>query len=405
MYPTPNSEGHTSICHDFSREWKKMGHDVKVIHFKSIFPIIFYQLASLFRSVAIKIAGNDNIDLVRTYEDVFFIKDDVSIYSFPIFKYFPHGKYQKNTISDKVKKIDNLLKLEKFKPDIIIGHFYNPQIEIVSRLKRLYPDSKSCIVLHEKVEIIQKLYSKKLFQYKDYIDVWGFRSESLRRGFENIYWKSNGSFINYSGIPNEFINKKINPNLTIKLRNFLYVGQLIERKFPSSLVPALKKAIPSGEYSITYVGSGSKDKDIISAAKKNGTLANISLKGKISRKEVLGYYDHSDCFIMISKNEAFGLVYLEAMSRGCITIAARNEGMDGVIIHGINGFLCEAGNSVELADLIIHIDAISEVELMRISKKAIETANKMSNEKTARNYIEAIQCSKVDSLKNKKIEG
>ena len=93
---------------------------------------------------------------------------------------------------------------------------------------------------------------------------------------------------------------------------------------------------------------------------------------------------------MISENEAFGLVYLEAMSRGCITIAARNEGMDGVIIHGINGFFCEAGNSIELAELIIHINTISKVELMRISKNAIETASKMSNEETARNYIEAI---------------
>lgn len=46
----------------------------------------------------------------------------------------------------------------------------------------------------------------------------------------------------------------------------------------------------------------------------------------------------SDCFIMISKNEAFGLVYLEAMSAGCITIASRGEGFDGVIIHGVNGF-------------------------------------------------------------------
>ena len=42
---------------------------------------------------------------------------------------------------------------------------------------------------------------------------------------------------------------------------------------------------------------------------------------------------------MISQGEAFGLVYLEAMARGCITIASRGEGFDGIIKDGINGFL------------------------------------------------------------------
>ena len=42
---------------------------------------------------------------------------------------------------------------------------------------------------------------------------------------------------------------------------------------------------------------------------------------------------------MISKNEAFGLVYLEAMLAGCI-VASRN-GIDGIIIDGYNGFLCD----------------------------------------------------------------
>ena len=59
-----------------------------------------------------------------------------------------------------------------------------------------------------------------------------------------------------------------------------------------------------------------------------------------------------DVFIMISKNETFGLVYLEAMAVGCITIASRQEGFDGIIKHGYNGFLCEAGNQEELEKLI-----------------------------------------------------
>ena len=56
----------------------------------------------------------------------------------------------------------------------------------------------------------------------------------------------------------------------------------------------------------------------------------------------------SECFIMVSKNETFGLVYLEAMLQGCIVVASKNEGIDGIIIHGENGFLCNAGDVNEL---------------------------------------------------------
>ncbi len=34
---------------------------------------------------------------------------------------------------------------------------------------------------------------------------------------------------------------------------------------------------------------------------------------------------------MISKNETCGLVYIEAMAVGCIMIASKNEGFDGII--------------------------------------------------------------------------
>ena len=60
----------------------------------------------------------------------------------------------------------------------------------------------------------------------------------------------------------------------------------------------------------------------------------------MKREEVIRQMDNHDVFVMISRNETFGLVYLEAMARGCITIASRNEGFDGVIEHGVNGFLC-----------------------------------------------------------------
>jgi glycosyltransferase involved in cell wall biosynthesis len=94
---------------------------------------------------------------------------------------------------------------------------------------------------------------------------------------------------------------------------------------------------------------------------------------------------------MIYRNETFGLVYLEAMARGCITIASRNEGFDGVIEHGVNGFLCKAGDSKELASIINQIRTMPSAELQRISHKAMQTAASLTDKKAAERYLEAVK--------------
>ena len=89
-------------------------------------------------------------------------------------------------------------------------HFYNPQIEIVAKLKDVYPNARTCIVLHEKAAVIQKMYSKNVYKYMNNIDIWGFRSEALKREFENIYGIAENNFICYSGIPEQYFCQNMN---------------------------------------------------------------------------------------------------------------------------------------------------------------------------------------------------
>ena len=46
----------------------------------------------------------------------------------------------------------------------------------------------------------------------------------------------------------------------------------------------------------------------------------VSVLGYVSTKNLIKYYNCSDIFIMLSKGEGFGIVYLEAMSCGLPTI-------------------------------------------------------------------------------------
>ena len=165
---------------------------------------------------------------------------------------------------------------------------------------------------------------------------------------------------------------------------------MIERKYPEKVLEALESAYPDKDYHLTYIGEGQRLSLIKEEVEKKQLDKYISIKGRIPRDQIIKEYDRADCMVMISRGEAYGLVYLEAMARGCITIASRNEGFDGVIVDGKNGFLCEAGNANELAEIISRINNMTEQERMQISENAIETAKRLTDENAARIYIDEI---------------
>ena len=113
--------------------------------------------------------------------------------------------------------------------------------------------------------------------------------------------------------------------------------------------------------------------------------------GQISRKEVFDFLSKAETFIMISNNETFGMVYLEAMAMGCITIASRNGGVDGIIKNGINGYLSEQGNENDLANVINIIKKLNNKEKENMQMNAVKTAIEFSDSKVSDKYLDNIK--------------
>lgn len=340
MYPNSLRPG-TGVCHYFTRQWKMMGYEVKVIYLRSMFPRIYTDLARLFPKIALKYVGN-RVEMDRNMNILEEEKEGIPVYSIPIYKSVPHGKYPSRSINKCLESIKQILG-ETFVPDVIIGHFYNPTFEIIGRLKKDYPDAKTCVSLHElSPGVIRKTYCKNYREIIDGVDVIGFRSVPIKERFEEAFGSEHKSFVCWSGTPEPYLKTPKTCERVFSdgpMRNYLYVGQTIKRKFPKETVEGIHKAMEGKDFSLTYVGS----KDLgYSDAKEyidyHHLQGKVTFAGKIPREDIIKYYDRSDCFILISKWEVFGLVYLEAMSRGCITIAGRYEGMEGIIEHGVNGF-------------------------------------------------------------------
>lgn len=389
IYPLPKDNKGTSVCHYFAREWVKMGYNVRVVHNQNVFPRPFYWLARINRK---KIAARTGA-VVYTKQDKgdTFEMDGVPVKRIPLFKPIPHARYFHRTITKSVQEIVAWLESEGFTPDVIIGHFPNPQIEVVNLLHNYYPKTKTCIVMHGEIGLTKKVYKDKMLSLSKKIDIWGFRNPSVQRSFEKQVMKVDKAFMCYSGIPKDYITTSNAHHFDNPISKVVYVGEMIERKYPVEVMTALEKAYPDGNYQLTYVGDGFLRERIKDRLDSGSVKGKVNVLGKIPRDSIKAQYDNADIMVMISKWEVFGLVYLEAMSRGCITIASRNEGFDGIIVEGENGFLCKAGDADELASIFQRIGAMTKEEKQAISQKAIETAQSLTDYKAAKRYIEDIE--------------
>ena len=110
----------------------------------------------------------------------------------------------------------------------------------------------------------------------------------------------------------------------------------------------------------------------------------------VPREEVYDYMEQADIFAMPSRPETFGLAYLEAMINGCIAIGSKNEGIDGIIVNGKNGFLVNALDEDDLAQCFQRIFDLDEEEIQAVSDNARQTAEQYTQEERADIYLKQV---------------
>ncbi|MBO5847933.1 MAG: glycosyltransferase family 4 protein [Bacteroidales bacterium] len=387
IYPTQNPNyGGTHVCHFFTREWIKMGYNVRVIHFDSLFPKPYYWIGKLFNSyIQAKTGCVVNVDTPNKPQE--YKIDDVPVLFVPLKKTIPHKPFTKYIIDKGYKVVCNYLKKNNFTPDAVVAHFPLPQLQFLYMLKQEFPLIKTTMVIHSNGYNIKSIYKDNYQKYMDSVDVWGFRSVAFKNQFEAIYGKQKNEFLCYSGIPEKYI-QPIEKDFGNGIKNFSFLGSLYKLKRVEDTIKALNIAYSNNEdFHFDIIGSGAEEdnlKNLVSDLKLDN---KITFHGQQKRDIAQNMISESDCFIMVSAHEAFGLVYVEAMAKGCITIATKGQGIDGVIIDGVNGFLCEPNNPEALAKVINRIKSLSTEELNSISKKAVKTASELTDRKVAETYI------------------
>lgn len=375
----------TNVVNLFVREWNKQGHEVLVIHNSHCYPKIVHKTPKKVKKMLASKMGFEISDYEAVKEKEF-MDYGVKIFRLPIKKFIPHCKPSNNIIEKQVNRIIEILEKENFKPGVITGHWASPQMEIISKLKMKY-NCRTAIVLHGVGYIGSSGYRIK--DYLKNIDLLGARSLSQSRRLKDNLKLEQLPFVCSSGIPDEYIDSyKLNTEKynDIKTWRITYVGRLVSYKNIDSTIRALSE-IKDINWEFNIVGEGAQYCELEKLARSLNCIERIHFFGHIQRNEVMQILKDTHIFVMISKDEVFGLVYLEAMAASSLVVASRNGGVDGIIVDNENGFLCTEGDTKELKGILINIMDKDKESLKHIVAKGYERVKDYSDYKVAERYL------------------
>lgn len=390
--PDDTDKSVNDLVYTFAYEWKKAGHNVIIINNESKFPYFFYKVPSFVVNY-FKKRGNFTVPSIASRNMLEWERDGIPIVRLPMFKLYPHARFFNSQYMAQSKHIMEFLEKKNFIPDVITGHWIEPQLKLVDILGHYY-DAKKALVVHGELSV------DTFSRYANIInrlDVLFFRSFVVLKKMEELYgrrlYQEFKMKVCFSGIPNRFIEQikhRTDWKTNDGILKCIYVGRLERYKRVDCIIDALNMAFPEKNFNLEIIGDGPELTFLKNMVNKLNLQNNISFIGRIPRDSVIEKMQKADCFCMISENEVFGLVYLEAMACGCITIAAKKGGVDGIIKHGVNGFLCEQGNSKELSNILHQLDEMTTEEVSIIRYSAYDTVVNFTDSKAAENYLSEI---------------
>lgn len=103
----------------------------------------------------------------------------------------------------------------------------------------------------------------------------------------------------------------------------------------------LIKAHPNLNYFIVGKADENERERIQKLIDRLGISANVTLTGYVSDEELEQFYRKTDIFVMPSKSEGFGLVFIEAIGYGCNVIAGNADGSTDALLNGELGLLVD----------------------------------------------------------------
>lgn len=370
LFPVKSGEINTSkALYNFVIEWIKQGHSVDVIKPNFIFN-------SFLRGKPFYKTGFYELNGVKVFNVNYWTP-----FMFDIKKKF--GKKDKNYFTSNYDVIishmpSGIIFANKLNIDIpLICAVHRSDIEVLrnpiykfyfrTQLKAAYKKSKKIAC---RSFILQKEFNKLMpeFATKTFVASSGIGQENKKNDVRD------GDFAKQNRLNSQFTTHY----------SLITCANLIKRKNIDKLILAVNEL---DDFELKIIGDGKELKNLQHRVKLLPDREKISFLGRLAHEKVLEEMQKADIFVLPSVHETFGLVYLEAMASGCVTVCTKNDGIDGIIKEGENGFLTEP--TVEgIKETLLKIKNSSNLE--KILENSFNTVKEYSAENCATNYLKNI---------------
>lgn len=290
------------------------------------------------RSIGLRFHKHENLEIYGGY-----------LPSVP-FRFFPrlaNWIYKKRYL-----RAANRIIAEYGKPDVIQSHYlFNLPCAIAIKHKYGIPvvatEHWSQIVDSTNNDAV-KLYSES---YKD-VDGVVSVSNSLKAALETKFAVKSSVIFNL--VSDEFeVAESLHHKEQGKLR-FVSIGSLCQRKGFDILIETFSEFRKKfdKDWSLTIIGEGALKQDLTELIDKYHMADNVKLVGRKNRDEIREYLFNSDVFVLATRSETFGVVFIEAMSCGLPVIATICGGPEEFVIPEVGRLIPTESHSDLLSALL-----------------------------------------------------
>lgn len=275
----------------------------------------------------------------------FQIEEGIKTYRYKNYNFLPKNSNMFSVFNKRLDKLYKEIVKREGKVDIIHCHS-----SFWAGISAAYISQKYGIplIITEHSSLKTAIYMKD--SYKPYIkksylkaDVLVAVGNGLKKEIEEFTGRRDIKVIhNLIPVENFYISKNKNSEFT-----FFSLAFLEGEKGFDILLKAFAKYFKNTKTKLLIGGEGSQKTLLINLTKELGIENQVEFLGRLSREEVSKYMSLCDSFVLPSKYETFGVVYIEALASGKPIVGTFNGGAED-IINKNNGLIVKVNDVDEL---------------------------------------------------------
>ncbi|SUA48812.1 putative glycosyl transferase [Neisseria zoodegmatis] len=286
-----------------------------------------------------------------------YVEENVPTYVYKSMYFFPRTPLDRNRWVKAGQKLFELYVRRYGRPDVIHAHCMNHagilahQIHMETQIPYVITEHSTTYARKLIHDWQWDAMQKSAEQCASRIAVSKDFKQLLEKEYRGLGWKYIPNILSANfEAPVDLSNKPLNTDFT-----FCSVAHLQHKKGFDILLPAFAEALKKyPQLKLKIGGKGPEESKLHQLANSLNLKDSVSFLGGLKSDEVLDLMYHSDAFVLPSRHETFGVVFIEALSQGLPVIATRCGGPES-IVNDNNGLLIPTENQQALTDALINL--------------------------------------------------